>query len=110
MFAHKVCQMADKKTMVTLQSISQAAGLAVACADADEHSGQSGPSTKRAPASAETAPLVRPINASADMTWAEPKFRDTFETVAPIKPSSPKYVLTTTFAQWLTSRAGYKTT
>ncbi|MDZ4843666.1 MAG: hypothetical protein SH859_16185 [Hyphomicrobium aestuarii] len=103
--------MADKKTMVALQSISQAAGLAVACADADadEHSGQSRSATKRVPASAETATLVGPINASADMTWAEPKFRDTFEIVAPIKPSSPKYVLTTTLAQWLTSRAGYKT-
>ena len=94
----KVCDMGrdgiDTKRMVALTSVSEAAGLAVAYAE-DDHAQ---PAAKRGAA----LPKVR--NA-ADMTWAEPKFRTGFETP---RQDSPRYVLTSTLAQWLTSRSRFK--
>ncbi len=84
----------DAKRMVALTSVSQAAGLAVAYAD-DEH----------------THPLTKPVAAattarqSTDMTWAEPQFRSSFD--APPR-GSPRHVLTSALAQWLSSRSPFK--
>lgn len=97
--------MANTKKMMALRSISEAAGLAVACAEAEDQTAH-----KHEAASTKSPCPMPSAKTSADMTWAEPKFRDTFESVAPVSATSPKYVLKSTFAQWLTSRAGYKTT
>ena len=74
-----------------LQSASEAAGLAVAC---DFAAGEGTGAGRAANAAATAAPNVaRP---AADMSWAEPKFRDGFET--------PKDMLSVSFSDWLAAR------
>lgn len=87
--------MANKK-IDTLQSVSEAAGLAVACDFAESDSRDCA-----AVAAGVVGAKAGKLAPSRDMSWAEPKFQSGF---TPPLAGSPKHVLTMSFAQWLSSR------
>lgn len=92
--------MSDKKRLDALQSLCEAAGVAIACDTLDNDPAPS----ERVPAHASWAPAAVPTHATArgDISWAQPRFQEGFAQQP--APETPRHVLTTTFAQWLTSR------